>query len=477
MKRGKSLKHVLCGLTLALGCVSLTACSNALTIEGIEKTDSSGLVDTYTIYYSDGSTYEFEITNGANGTNGTNGKDAKDVTIREIYDEYVKEYGDITFEDFIDKYIDYAVADNALAINSALRSCLQVYSEFTVTESTGYPFYTTNKGIERSGGSAVVYRMDDDYTYIITNYHVVYSSSANEVCEDGIAYKLIGYLYGSEGSVSMTKTKDDNGYTIYDYGDTAIPLEYVGGSINYDIAILRTSTSTIKAINDGVVPVEFASEYHVGDTAIAIGNPEGYGISASEGIISVDNEFISLDIDGTARSYRSMRIDTAIYAGSSGGGLFNAKGELIGITNAGNTTDENINYAIPVNIVKPVVENIMTYYTGTKTTVHKVTFGVTVTVDNTKYEYDTKTGYGKITEDIVVKEITSSSIASALGLQENDIITAIKVNDITYNLNRYFELGDIALTIRAGDSLLISYTRGTDKLTTDIYYIKSEDIK
>lgn len=473
MKKGKGLKHVLCGLALTFGCVSLTACTDTISIKSIEKTNTSGLVDTYTIYYSDGSTYEFEITNGSNGADG---KDAKNVTIREIYDEYVKEYGDITFEDFVDKYIDYAVSDNALAINSALRSCLQVYSEFTVTESTGYPFYTTNKGIERSGGSAVVYRMDDDYTYIITNYHVVYSSSANEDCEDGIAYKLIGYLYGSEGSVSMTKTKDDNGYTIYDYGDTAIPLEYVGGSINYDIAILRTQTSTITAINDGVVPVEFASEYHVGDTAIAIGNPEGYGISASEGIISVDNEFISLDIDGTARSYRSMRIDTAIYAGSSGGGLFNAKGELIGITNAGNNSDENINYAIPVNIVKPVVENIMRNYTGERTTVHKILFGVTVTVDNTKYEYDTKTGYGKMTEDIIVKVVEPSSIASALGLQENDILTAIKVNDTTYTLNRYFELGDIALTIKAGDSLSISYTRGTDNLTTDIYHIKSADI-
>ena len=171
-----------------------------------------------------------------------------------------------------------------------------------------------------------------------------------------------------------------------------------------------------------------------------------------------------------------MRIDTAIYAGSSGGGLFNAKGELIGITNAGNNSDENINYAIPINIVKPVVENIMRNYTGERTTVHKILFGVTVTVDNTKYEYDTKTGYGKMTEDIIVKVVEPSSIASALGLQENDILTAIKVNDTTYTLNRYFELGDIALTIKAGDSLSISYTRGTDNLTTDVYHIKSADI-
>ena len=268
MKKGKGLKYVLCGLALTLGCVSLTACTDTISIKSIEKTNTSGLVDTYTIYYSDGSTYEFEITNGSNGTDG---KDAKNVTIREIYDEYVKEYGNISFEDFIDKYIDYAVSDNALAINSALRSCLQVYSEFTTTTRVYYNNmrdYVTVKSIERSGGSAVVYKMDSDYTYILTNYHVVYSSVANEDSEDGIAYKIIGYLYGSESSSKETENKDDNGYTIYDYGDTAIPLEYVGGSIDYDIAILRTPTSTITAINDGVVPVEFASEYHVGETAI-----------------------------------------------------------------------------------------------------------------------------------------------------------------------------------------------------------------
>lgn len=476
MKKNRGLRYILCGLALTLGCVSLTACTDTVGIKSIEKTSASGLVDTYTIYYTDGSTYEFEITNGSNGVNG---KDAKDVTIREIYDEYVKEYGDITFDEFIDKYIDYAVADNALAINSALRSCLQVYSEFTVTTRVYYNNmhdYVTVKSIERSGGSAVVYGVDDDYTYIITNYHVVYNSVANEDSEGGIAYKVTGYLYGSESSNKETEDKDEKGYAIYDYGDTAIPLEYVGGSIDYDIAILRTPTSTIKAINDGVVPVEFASEYHVGETAIAIGNPEGYGISASEGIVSVDNEFISLDIDGITRSYRSMRIDTAIYAGSSGGGLFNTKGELIGITNAGNNSDENINYAIPINIVKPVVENIMRNYTGERTTVHKILFGVTVTVDNTKYEYDAKTGYGKITEDIIVKEITPSSIASTLGLQENDILTAIKVNDTTYTLNRYFELGDIALMIDAGDTISINYTRGDENLTTDVYYVKSADI-
>lgn len=482
MKKNRGLKYVFCGLILAGGCFSLTACSNAISIKSIEKTDTSGLVDTYTIYYSDGSTYEFEITNGANGVNGKNGingKDGKDISIRDIYDEYIREYGDITFEDFLDKYLDYMVSDNSLAINSSLRSCLQIYSEFTTTTNYYYNTkdYVTVNAIERSGGSAVVYKVDTDYTYILTNYHVVYNKSANADSEGGIAYKIIGYVYGSEGSVVATNTKDDNGYDIYDYGNTAIPLEYIGGAVEYDIAILRTPTSTIKAINDGVVSVEFASEYHVGETAIAIGNPEGKGISASEGIISVDSEFISLNIDGAARSYRSVRIDTAIYAGSSGGGLFNTKGELIGITNAGNSSDESINYAIPVSIVKPVVENIMYNYSGTRTTVHKVTFGVTVTVNNTKYQYDQDTGYGRVIEDIVVTNIADGSIASTLGLQAGDILKSIGINNKTYLLDRYFELGDISLMVRNGDKLSIGYNRDGVAKTTGEYNIKSEDIK
>ena len=102
---------------------------------------------------------------------------------------------------------------------------------------------------------------------------------------------------------------------------------------------------------------------NVGESAIAIGNPEGNGFSTSLGIVSVDSEYIEMTgADGVTNvEFRVMRIDTAVNGGNSGGGLFNSKGELIGIVNAKiqSTTVENIAYAIPSNLAAAVADNII----------------------------------------------------------------------------------------------------------------------
>lgn len=461
-------------------CPVLTACSSSsstgLTITNIEKTASNGLSDIYKIYYSDGSTYEFTIKNGSNGTDG---QDGENLTIQEVYQEYVKRYGDISYADFLTKYLKVEVSDNSLVISRCLLSSLQIYSEFTVSSSFGYgPYQMTQKSISHSMGSAVIYKIDDDYTYILTNYHVVYSRSANSDSDGGIAYKIYGYLYGNESSPIDTGNTDEKGYQIYDYGQNGIAFEFVGGSIDYDIAVLKVETSKIKALNENVSAVECADEYHVGETAIAIGNPENEGISVSQGIVSVDNEFISLSIDGTSRSYRSVRIDTAIYSGSSGGGLFNAKGELIGITNAGDNSDQNINYAIPISIVKNVANNILENYDGqNSSTVKKITLGITISTSNTKYEYNQTLGYGKIVEDTIISEVTASSIASGLLLESGDKITSVYINDKKFDIDRYFDIGDTILQVKAGDLIKIAYERGSNTLETESYTVQASDLK
>ena len=69
----------------------------------------------------------------------------------------------------------------------------------------------------------------------------------------------------------------------------------------------------------------------VGDSAIAIGNAQGYGVSASCGIVSVDSEYITMTAaDGrTSVSFRVFRVDTAVNSGNSGGGLFDGQCRLI----------------------------------------------------------------------------------------------------------------------------------------------------
>ena len=450
-------------------------CKDDAYIIGIEKTDTQGLKDIYTITYSNGKTTTFTVTNGKNGQDGNDGQS---VTIEQIYAKFVAENGEMSYSDFLKLYLSLSQGDNSKVINECLQSCLKVYTEFKVTQNTivGWQIQQT-KQVSLLCGSAVIYKIDDDFTYVITNYHVVYNSSANSDNGSNIACRIFGYLYGSEDSPSDTGTKQD-GYTVYSYGDYGIEFEFVGGSVDYDIAVLKVETSKIKSINSNIQQVKLAENYYVGQTAIAIGNPENEGISATEGIVSVDNEYITLSIDGKSRNYRSIRIDTAIYGGSSGGGLFNVYGDLIGITNAGNNSDQNINYAIPLEIVKGVAENILYYYDGTNaSSIQKATLGLSVNTSNSKYVYDSTLGYGKIKEDIIVASVTDASIASSFGLEAGDVIKSIIINDNEYLFNRSFEIGDVMLNIRAGDVIFVKYQRAGENLTSTTYTILVGDIK
>lgn len=478
MKQGRKIavkNFVIYGLLLLIFscCLVFTGCGTTTNyIVSIQQTNSENNVDTYTITYSDGTTSTFTVTNG---------KDGQDVSIMDIYENYKEIYGsELTYAEFLEKYLNIEQADNSLVINKCLQSSLKIYSEFTQTVTTSiWPYQTVSNQVAIYSGSGVIYKIDEDYTYIITNYHVIYNSNANADNGSNFARKVYVYLYGSEFEPVATSETDNLGYTVYNYGTYGVKCELVGGSVENDIAVLKASTTDLKAINSEIKEVTFAEDYYVGQTAIAIGNPEDEGISVTEGIVSVDNEYINLEIDGTVRQHRSIRIDTAIYNGSSGGGLFNAKGELIGITNAGDEEDQNVNYAIPLQIVKGTVENIMYYYNDNNEdtqNAYKIVLGVTVQTSNSKYVYDANSGYGKVCETVTVSDITSGSIADTLGLEINDVIKSIYINTTEYAINQDFDISDAILQIRPNDNISIKYTRNDVEATTENYTISLDDL-
>ncbi len=466
----KNIKKIIISimiLIMALCCLSgcIIDFEDPKSVISIDKTQTIGDKDFYTITYNDGSTQEIVITNGSDG---------KDLTVDDLFNKYLELYPNATYEQFLKDYLSITVTvdKDAHIINKVLSSTLKIYSEFVVKKENQY-FYDTSVG----AGSGVIYAIDDnnegeDYTYIITNYHVCYS--ADSITENGIARKITAYLYGSEDIVYPKQNgEDSDGFTTYEYGSMGIDLEYVGGSVISDIAVLRVKTENIKKVNENITSITFASEYHVGDTAIAVGNPEDGGLSVTKGIVSVDNEDINLNIDNTIRAYRCMRIDTPTYKGSSGGGLFNINGELIGITNAGDGTDQNVNFAIPVTIIKPVVENIIHYGNGS---VNKMAFGFIVVIDSSKYEYNQITGYGEIIEQIRVYSVDANSIAKQLGIKVGDILKSINVNSSVYALKRRFEIGDLLYTVRVGDVISVNYVRNGVSSTTTNYTVQLEDI-
>ena len=492
------------------GVLSLGFCSCAslvpqtVSIEKVEKTGSEGLVDTYTIFYTDGTTGSFTITNGQDGvdaeglvsirsiektatngridtytiyfTDGTtttfeveNGEDGDDITVDALYQEYIARYGEISYQDFLTMYLSFG-ADNSATINRCLQSTARVYCEFAgaATDENATPAPTVYTG------GAVIYQIGAESSYLLTNYHVLVNETADGAPVSDIIHC---YLYGSYNGPN--KETGENGVVTVNYGDGAISCEYVGGSATYDMAVLKVNTADLLAKNPQATAVTFAEEYYVGQTAIAIGNPNGDGISVTQGIVSVGDEFVTLTIGGETRSYRSLRMDTPLYKGNSGGGLFNADGELIGITNAGDLGDQNINFAVPIQIVKRVTDNILHYAHDSDDTtngVYKTTLGITVTGQNSRYVYDTAKGYGAIKEETLVKEITENSIAAQIGLQVGDILTAMTVDGETVSIDRYFGIGDVILTMRAGSQFTFTLTRDGQTLTTAPYTLTKTDL-
>lgn len=150
---------------------------------------------------------------------------------------------------------------------------------------------------------------------VVTNYHVIEDAySAEAVLEDGTKFMVEGVKnYNKDSDIAVLKLKDAQNLPAVTLGDSDL--------------------------------VEIA------DKIVAIGSPEGYKNTVSDGIIS------GLNRDSTTRKGKDIQITAGIAQGSSGGALFNMKGEVIGITYAGINTTGNLGFAIPINEVKPYINN------------------------------------------------------------------------------------------------------------------------
>ena len=346
---------------------------------------------------------------------------------------------------------------NLVAASKGLLSAVSIHCKFKITTMSTPLFGTPTPSTETvsSAGSGVIYTLDKTAgsAYIITNYHVVYCKGAdtdNDISED-----ITVHLYGLE----------DSKYAIH--------AEYVGGSMNYDIAVLEVKSSDVLRESNAMA-AEFADSNDISilDTAIAIGNPRDFGLSATVGAVNVESETIVMtSVDGSSYiSLRVIRTDAAVNSGNSGGGLFNDKGQIIGIVNAkmSSSSVDNIGYAIPSNVAKYVTDNIIFYDKQDKSndSVKRALIGITVGVESAGTSYDTETG--KITRYEVVKvDAVESDSASVGKLYVGDIIRSITVDGVTYEVKRKFNVVDIMLTARQTSTVVINVERSGESLTVE----------
>ena len=349
----------------------------------------------------------------------------------------------------------------AYATAAGLRSAVSIYCTFERTTGgtnpwnptpSTYSYYTT--------GSGVIYRLENDGSaFIVTNHHVVYDSNSNT--ENKVSDKIYVYLYGLESEAY------------------AIPTTYVGGSANYDIAVLRVDENEVlkDAMESGAasaVTLGKQDEIVPGMTTIAIGNPSASeadlgGLSVTQGIVSVDSEYITMTAsDGSGQvEFRVIRTDTPVNSGNSGGGLFNDKGELVGIVNAKISSSdlENIGYAIPIGVVKAVANNIIDYCYGQDCeSVMRGLLGITVTTTGLSTSYDSASGTFVKNEEIMVYEVSAGGLGEAI-LKANDIVKSITIGEKTVVITRQYHLIDAMLDVRVGDTVSLVIVRDGAEMT------------
>ena len=231
--------------------------------------------------------------------------------------------------------------------------------------------------------------------------------------------------------------------------------EIVGYDELTDLAVLRVMEDVyLPAVKMGDI-----AQVRVGDWAIVIGNPLGkqFADTVTVGVVSALNR----ELEGSS-IVKMLQTDAAINSGNSGGGLFNTRGELIGVPSlkfSSNGKDdvasiEGIAMAIPVDVVQPVVNSIIQYGRMTRP---KLGISV-ITIRGSD-----KPTVGFIPAGVYVSSVSPGSAAEKAGIKPNDIIIRMDGKRITLHTDLTNRLAAHA----AGDAVVLTVYRipGLEKLT------------
>ncbi|HEX2193153.1 MAG TPA: trypsin-like peptidase domain-containing protein, partial [Acidimicrobiales bacterium] len=223
--------------------------------------------------------------------------------------------------------------------------------------------------------------------------------------------------------------------------DEARPADLVGADRGADVALLRIRGAS----NLPTVQLGRSADLEVGDSVLAIGNAldlEG-GLTVTEGIVSALDRSLS---DAGGSLDHLIQTDAAINRGNSGGPLVTSDGRVVGVNTAVAGDAQNIGFALAIDRVKPVVDDIRAGRSAPGSAASDVAFlGVSTTA--------AEDGGGA-----VVREVVPGSPAQAAGLQPGDVI--LSAGDRPVSGPR--ALGEAIGRHEAGDEIEVRWRRGAD---------------
>lgn len=316
-------------------------------------------------------------------------------------------------------------SSSTIVVNNSFADIIEKTAD-SVVEITQYvttPTYFNSNYKSEGNGSGVIISKDG---YILTNNHVI--SGAEQI------------------SVTL---KNGESYE----------ATLIGKDSRTDIAIIKIDAPDLTPAS-----IADSSKTRVGDFVIAIGNPLGkLGGTVTYGYVSALEREINLD----SSTKNLMQFDAAVNPGNSGGGLFNSFGELIGVVSAKSTgyDVEGLGFAIPINDVKNVINDILEHGYAT----NRPYLGVSL--DNSAYNsspYGNPFGgsifdmlYSQIRYGALVVSVVKDSPADKAGIKENDIIVSIGGTVVSSASNATSEIQNY----NVGDEVEIGIIRNNKTLT------------
>ncbi|MGM9586680.1 MAG: S1C family serine protease [Candidatus Limivicinus sp.] len=299
------------------------------------------------------------------------------------------------------------------------QACNEVVGITTEVTYTNFFGQTSSSAVS---GSGFIVSSDG---YILTNYHVI--------------------EYAYKGNYAVTVMLHDG---------TRYEASIVGVEDCNDIAVLKIDAS-------GLDPVTFgdSDKLSVGDDVYAVGNPLGeLEFSMTTGHVSALDRLITTD--ESSEAINMFQIDAAVNSGNSGGPVYNANGEVVGIVTAkySDTGVEGLGFAIPINDAAKIANDLITkgYVTG------KAYMGVSIDERyNSMYSQ-----YYNMPIGAFVKSVESGSCAENAGIQAGDIITRLGDVEIT----GYSDLKQAIKQYSAGDSAELELYRAGESRTITVIF-------
>ena len=310
------------------------------------------------------------------------------------------------------KNVDNSTDNSTQAVNM-LETVTKSVVGISKLSSTGGSILNNIKSDELGLGTGIIVSQDG---YILSNSHVTgekYSNCYVTVDENTF-----------EGSVKWSDT-------------------------NLDLSIVKIGANNLPYVSLGN-----SSNIKVGENVYAVGNPIGYEFrkTVTSGIISALNRTIKID-ENDSTSYISdlIQTDATINPGNSGGPLVNKSGEVIGINTVKITSAEGIGFAVPINVVKPVINSFRQ-----NGNFEEATLGI--------YAYDGDVANylnlkSKLNRGVYVSKVVSNGPAASSDLKEGDLICCIDGK----NLNTINDLREFVYGKVPGDEVELEVIRGESR--------------